>query len=373
MANIYQNKKTKRFYIKNYINGTNHTITRDANGNFFLTKKEALNFIYSNVDQLKQQSTYGVKKCSYFYKIYLANLERNSKMSHYEAEQYLFNSQIAPFFEKIALSRLDNQKLIDFSKTINDKNASYRYKSRILTRTKEFLEFIQVYMPNKIELSYLRVDPNTFKNNRILSYYSVEEFKTFYNALDSPFYKFMFLLLFNYGLRIGELRALQVKDIDIKDNILNIDKQANSKNQKHKTILCPTKTTSSIRTYPLNKGITDLFKEMNKYKYPNSFIFTLAKKSYQSKDPNHIISETQIRRVNNSTAIKAHLPHIRIHDFRHSCAIYLIKNGIDFTRIASWLGHSSPATTANYYLRYSDKNKEEISNLIQNTVNDEMN
>ena len=45
---------------------------------------------------------------------------------------------------------------------------------------------------------------------------------------------------------------------------------------------------------------------------------------------------------------KAGMPHIRIHDLRHSTASMLIQNGVDLYTVGKILGHSGPQTTARY-------------------------
>ena len=45
---------------------------------------------------------------------------------------------------------------------------------------------------------------------------------------------------------------------------------------------------------------------------------------------------------------KAGLPHVRIHDLRHTCASWLINKGVDLYTVGKILGHASPMTTARY-------------------------
>ena len=48
---------------------------------------------------------------------------------------------------------------------------------------------------------------------------------------------------------------------------------------------------------------------------------------------------------------------IRFHDLRHSCASFLLANGVPMKQIQEWLGHSDFSTTANIYaqLDYASK------------------
>ena len=43
------------------------------------------------------------------------------------------------------------------------------------------------------------------------------------------------------------------------------------------------------------------------------------------------------------------LKKIRFHDLRHSCASFLLANGISMKQIQIWLGHSTFSTTADIY------------------------
>ena len=45
---------------------------------------------------------------------------------------------------------------------------------------------------------------------------------------------------------------------------------------------------------------------------------------------------------------KAGMPHLRFHDLRHTCASWLINEGVDLYVVGKILGHSGPQTTARY-------------------------
>lgn len=45
----------------------------------------------------------------------------------------------------------------------------------------------------------------------------------------------------------------------------------------------------------------------------------------------------------------AGLPHVRLHDARHSCATLMHLNGVPIVVIAAWLGHADPGFTLRTY------------------------
>ncbi len=52
------------------------------------------------------------------------------------------------------------------------------------------------------------------------------------------------------------------------------------------------------------------------------------------------------------------LPHIRLHDLRHSCATAMIDAGIDAVTVKDTLGHADVSTTMKFYVHSTpDRNK----------------
>lgn len=60
------------------------------------------------------------------------------------------------------------------------------------------------------------------------------------------------------------------------------------------------------------------------------------------------LSYWQLRNEFDAAKVKAGLPHIRIHDLRHTTASWLIQSGVDLYTVGKILGHSGPQTTSRY-------------------------
>ena len=56
-----------------------------------------------------------------------------------------------------------------------------------------------------------------------------------------------------------------------------------------------------------------------------------------------------------------HLPVIRFHDLRHSCASVLYEMGYDLKDIKEWLGHSDIKMTGNLYAHLGFRQKQDIA------------
>lgn len=61
------------------------------------------------------------------------------------------------------------------------------------------------------------------------------------------------------------------------------------------------------------------------------------------------ITNFKVRCHKNSLCKKAGLKQIRIHDFRHSCALLLINNGVSITIVAKYQGHTKIDEILNTY------------------------
>lgn len=69
--------------------------------------------------------------------------------------------------------------------------------------------------------------------------------------------------------------------------------------------------------------------------------------------------------IEEKTSKAGKLPYIRIHDFRHSHASYLISKGMNMYKISKRLGHSSIEMTMNRYGHLLDVEEDEITSAIE--------
>ena len=365
-AHVYYDKNRKRYYIKNYVNKVNHTIIFDNNGNYFHTKRDCYVFINENLKALENQPKKPKKNetlntCDEFKAI----LDKQLKISGSRTQYQKFLKYVYPFVEETTLFKINNETLQKITDNVNGLKLSKKSKRCVFVVAKKYFDYLSKKLGKNLDLSILVSDKNEFDEDKIFNYLTVEEFNKFDSALETKRDQLIFELLFIYGLRIGELRALKNKDFDLQNNLLLIRRALNSKNETHTSIVISPKTSSSIREYPLLESIKNKYLSAMKFiDNKETFVFTTAKERTKSEKPYHVISETQIRRIKVKAIEKSGVVQFRIHDLRHSCAINLIQNGFDISRIASWLGHKNVSVTAKYYLKYSDKNKEEIAKFF---------
>lgn len=198
------------------------------------------------------------------------------------------------------------------------------------------------------------------------AFYTFSEYEKFISGEDDPRYLLLLKTLYYCGLRIGEARGLQWKDIDWKKRTLWVNKQVQSiKNYSASCYIWDTKTASSNRKIPMCDDLYDSMKEyynsLKKYKNFNNEFFCFG--NDYGITP---ISHPQAQRRKKVVAEKVNIKEIRLHDFRHSCASLLINSGAQVTMVSKYLGHSDMNETLNTYSYMFDSALDSVVDVINN-------
>ena len=77
-----------------------------------------------------------------------------------------------------------------------------------------------------------------------------------------------------------------------------------------------------------------------------------------------VLRDSTMEKKNQRYALAAGLPHIRIHDFRHSHASVLINEGISIQEIARRLGHAKVEITWNTYAHLYPREEERAVSIL---------
>lgn len=146
------------------------------------------------------------------------------------------------------------------------------------------------------------------------------------------------ILLLGTGCRLNEILSAKKSDIDIENRILRIA-ASNSKSKR-------------VRTVPLNPASIDIIqKQIEDTKgYDYLFINHQTGKKY-----------TTVMKVWTRLREKAGLPHLRLHDLRHSFASFLVNSGRTLYEVQQILGHSQSIVTERY-AHLSTKTLQDASN-----------
>lgn len=133
------------------------------------------------------------------------------------------------------------------------------------------------------------------------------------------------ILLLGTGCRLNEILTAKKSDIDVDNRVLKIA-ASNSKSKR-------------IRTVPLNDASIDIILKQIEDTKGYDYLFI----NHQTGKPYTTIMKVWTRLRN-----KAGLPHLRIHDLRHSFASFLVNSGRTLYEVQQILGHSQSIVTERY-------------------------
>lgn len=195
---------------------------------------------------------------------------------------------------------------------------------------------------------------------KVERYTPVEYRKIVDYAMENPSPRNLGILLtICTGMRIGEVCALQWKDIDMVQKMIHVNKSLGRVyNPDEKTTwieIGTPKTTSSDRYIPIARSIFSLVKKFGSVCNSEYYVCTCLE------------SFIEPRTFRNYYKIfikdKVKLGHcIKFHGLRHTFASTLIENNVDIKTTSSLLGHSDISTTLNIYVHPSDDAKRDAMN-----------
>ncbi len=167
----------------------------------------------------------------------------------------------------------------------------------------------------------------------------------------------VYLCLYS-GMRIGEVLALEWKDIDFKRGIINIKKSCHDgrdANGIFTRIIDTPKTTSSNRVIPLPKKLISIVKS---YKKKSNSTFVVADELGKP------VSVRSYQRSFELLLKKLKIERKCFHSLRHTFATRALECGMDIKTLADILGHKNPTVTLNRYVHSLLEHKVEMMNKL---------
>lgn len=353
----YQDKKTKKwfFQVNKTIDGKYKQFRRTG----FEKKAEALEAERKFLNEFKEIDYNNITM------EYLINNFYNKKKYDLKETTYFrfvqrIDKKIKEPLGNIKIKEISNKNISKWKDQINAQKISINYKNRLIFDLKSILEYgIILYNISPKVLLELTPIKNTQEIKKELNFWTIDEFNSFIKVIDDEEKKLIFKTLYYTGLRIGELQALNWHDYY--DGKIRVNKTLTNKIKGKGNVIVPPKTINSNREVLLPNFLVndlDLYKESlkkNKKYSIDNYIFG-------NETP---LSHTSISRWKNYYCKLANVKQIRLHDFRHSHASYLINLGADYMVLSKRLGHSDIAETLNTYAHLYPNKQEIILKLME--------
>lgn len=204
--------------------------------------------------------------------------------------------------------------------------------------------------------------PQSLQKEKEIRALSIEEEKLFIKKLISSKeteYSLIYLIQLFMGLRISEVLALEVTDINFNDNIIQINKVLTRDVKEKLIIKNSTKTISGNRNVPIPRFLRKKFKDKIRQTVKNN-----EKMLFLNKNRNYIDPKDVNKRLKNILSEFMNSSEISSHNLRHTYITRCVESGINPKVLMKLVGHKDIDTTLGIYTTvFENYTKSEIKKI----------
>lgn len=339
---VYKDKKRKTWYFSTYIkdrSGKSKRVMRRGFDSQREAKEAEADIIFNAKMTTSENPPFGGVLDEY-----LSWYEKRNKSSTVYRKRGRVELYIRPFFDK-RIQNITKRDVVRFHDFLLEKLAV----STAQTAHKDLSSILNYaismeYIEKNVAREVGNIDK---KRKKHVNYWTIEEFKEFMKVVDNDRYRALFLLLFYSGARIGEVLALTWADLN--DDTVRINKRY------YNNEIDTTKSDSSTRNVKIPKHTVNALNAIKNDDKDDYYIFGSYYKPMNQSSVNQ-----QFYKYKKASTVKS----IRLHDFRHSHATYLINRGHDIQIVSKRLGHSKTSITYDIYAHlYPNKEDEAVEDM----------
>lgn len=288
---------------------------------------------------------------------FLADKQDDLKRSTLARYTYVLEHYIQPVLGAVLLSQLTANQISEFLRRLQKNGLSGKSARDVGVLLKSILR----YSAKKLDCPSpgMTVELPAYRRKQIDIFYPDEIRRLAQMIMDEPTTTGIGILLtLNTGLRLGELCALQYKDIDLRNGVVHVRKTVQRIRSGDRTSLMvlPPKSDSARRTIPLPGDMTALLQKLVQSR-PNGENYLLTGKN--------VPMEPRTMQYQYRALLKAAgIPYRNFHTLRHTYASRCVERGIDVKSLSEMLGHADVRTTLQVYVHSSLEHKMRVIQSI---------
>ena len=299
----------------------------------FATKREAEEWLRNFL--ITQKADFDMK-FEDFWKMYCADMETRLREHTMRTKKYIVELKILPYFGDKRVNDITAADIRQWQNELIKMGYSPTYLKTINNQLSAIFNYAVRYYDLKSNPCVKAGSMGKSKAEE-MDFWTGEEFRKFIDSVMNKRLSYMaFMTLYWTGMRMGELLALNPKDIDLEKRTISITKSYQRLGKKD--VITPPKTPKSKRVITIPEFLAADIKDYMDSLYElqeNDRLFPITK-YYLEHEMQRGIKESGVKRI-------------RVHDLRHSHASMLIELGFSPLEIANRLGHEKVETTLNTY------------------------
>lgn len=292
---------------------------------------------------------------------YIKDFKVSTRNSTAENKLHIINEKILPYFNKQKVFNIKPYDIKEWQNKIREmrKSNGEQYAPTYYYSINAQLKAIFNYAVMYFDLPYNPVTRTkafgSKKSPQRRKYWTFEEYSKFSKAIeDNPLYYYAFETLFWTGIRMGELRAIKRKNIDLENLTIDIENSFSKAELEQGEV----KSINAYRTIHIPQQLADELRD---------YIDSLY--NLKSNDLVFPVSKSGLHRVMTEGSESAGVKRITIHGLRHSHISLLLNcvSGVSVSAISDRAGHSTTDVTMIYSHAYDNSDE-----LIASQLNDMM-
>lgn len=299
----------------------------------FATKREAEEWLRNFL--ITQKADFDMK-FENFWKMYYADMETRLREHTMRTKKYIVELKILPYFGNKRVNDITAADIRQWQNELIKIGYSPTYLKTINNQLSAIFNYAVRYYDLKSNPCAKAGSMGKSKAEE-MDFWTGEEFRKFIDSVMNKRLSYMaFMILYWTGMRLGELLALNPKDVDLEKRTISITKSYQRLGKKD--VITPPKTSKSKRVITIPEFLAADIKDYMDSLYDlqeNDRLFPITK-YYLEHEMQRGIKESGVKRI-------------RVHDLRHSHASMLIELGFSPLEIANRLGHEKVETTLNTY------------------------
>ena len=299
----------------------------------FATKREAEEWLRNFL--ITQKADFDMKFAD-FWKMYCADMETRLREHTMRTKKYIVELKILPYFGNKRVNDITAADIRQWQNELIKMGYSPTYLKTINNQLSAIFNYAVRYYDLKSNPCAKAGSMGKSKAEE-MDFWTGEEFRKFIDSVMNKRLSYMaFMTLYWTGMRLGELLALNPKDVDLEKRTITITKSYQRLGKKD--VITPPKTPKSKRVITISEFLAADIKDYMDSLYDlqeDDRLFPITK-YYLEHEMQRGIKESGVKRI-------------RVHDLRHSHASMLIELGFSPLEIANRLGHEKVETTLNTY------------------------
>lgn len=286
-----------------------------------------------------------------FLKIYYADMETRLREHTMRTKKYIIDLKVLPYFGKLKMNEIKAPDIRKWQNDLLQQGYAPTYLKTINNQVEALFNYAVRYydLPN----NPCRKAGSMGKSNADeMNFWTQPEFSKFIDSIMNKHQSYMaFMTLYWTGMRIGELLALTVGDVDFERRTVSITKSY--QRITGRDIITEPKTPKSKRVITIPQFIA-----IDLQDYINSMY------GAQKKDRLFPVTKYYLEHEMQRGIKDGGVKRIRLHDLRHSHASMLVEMGFSPLEIANRLGHEKIETTLNTYSHLYPNKQEKLADRL---------